>query len=81
MPPKLNTIAQLLANIDGSISTTKSITIFGVVVGALVLLYATYKQSPDLYLLYGIFMGVTGGLTVSKGVFNKPLPLNKEDDS
>lgn len=48
--------------------TQRSITVFTTIFGALILAYATAKSAPDLYLMYAVFMGYGGGLTVSKGV-------------
>lgn len=57
--------------------TQRSITVFTTIFGALILAYATAKSAPDLYLMYAIFMGYGGGLTVSKGLVD--LKRNKID--
>lgn len=68
---KSKILSDVLQNMDGTISTTKSITVFGVLMGALILAYCAYKNVPDLWLMFGIFMSTTCGLTVTKGVFSK----------
>lgn len=67
---RIKKILDIFEGVDGSLSTTKTLSIYGGVVSGLVLLYSAYVQSSDLWIIFGIFLLSNQGLTVSKGAID-----------
>ena len=68
---------------ESGASTTKSITVFGVIFGALVLAYAVYSNLPDVGYMFAVFMITTCGLTTTKGLVDiakAKIEVTKKDD-
>ena len=58
----------LITKSDGGVDSNKAIVALTFVVSAIVLIVAAYRNSPDLWIIFGIFMSTGYGLKVSKGI-------------
>lgn len=63
-------LKELISNDDGRLSTTATIQLFGFLTALCVLLFAVYRESPDLPNLFSTFFYGCMGTAATKGIAN-----------
>lgn len=63
-------LRELVSNADGRLSTTSTIQLFGFIAALAVLVFAVYRQSPDLPELFSTFFYGCMGTAATKGIAN-----------